>query len=381
MKLKDVQVPHAIYGDYSTIDSKAIEQFKGALDNDFVLQGALMPDAHLGYSLPIGAVVATDGVIVPAWVGYDIGCGMCAVPTTFNVDDIREHAAAIHHAIHQEVPVGNQKRPRSISCPALDILPHTKVINHQAQVRDAWKQIGTLGGGNHFIEIGEDVLGRAWIVIHSGSRGVGHGTAGHYMKAFAGAHGITTGNFEGHLGLPENHPLAKDYIKDLNWCLEYALANRRMMIQGVYEALRSVGLEGQLCYDELINRNHNHAERKEGQWIHRKGATHAEEGMMGVIPGNMQDGSFIVMGLGNPSSLSSSSHGAGRVLSRSQAKKRLDPSDFVQSMAKARIVSDASDKTIDESPKAYKDINEVMAQQEDLVVVMNRVVPIINVKG
>ena len=184
---------------------------------------------------------------------------------------------------------------------------------------------------------------------------------------------------EGHYGFDVNSQNGRDYIQDMNWCLEYALNNRKSMINNVFNSVRQCGIEGGPV-GELINRNHNHAETKDGvHWIHRKGATHAEEGMMGVIPGNMHDGSFIVEGKGNPDSICSSSHGAGRVLSRSKAKSAIDINDFTDIME--GIVANVSASTLDESPFAYKDIFEVMRLQSDLVEVKAYVKPILNVKG
>jgi tRNA-splicing ligase RtcB len=216
-----------------------------------------------------------------------------------------------------------------------------------------------------------------WVVIHSGSRGVGHGLATHYVKA-AHPEGKCK---DGHHGFSVESQEGKDYIQDLNWCLDYALANRKEMmsrtVRAITEAINISGYE--LDFSELINRNHNHAVEKDGLWIHRKGATHAEEGMMGVIPGNMRDGSFIVRGKGNPDSLFSSSHGAGRVMGRKQAKKELDIDQFKDDLKGVTALVD--DTTLDESPLAYKNIYEVMKLQKDLVDIVAHVKPLINIKG
>lgn len=377
MKIEQISKPHEIFCGWELLDPQAVEQFRSAMENPWAVQGALMPDTHKGYALPIGGVVATDGVIVPAWVGYDIGCGMCAVPTTFKKQDVIDHAQEIHNEIHQQVPVGNCKfQFPALLTGDLKALPRSRVVHDQLTVRDGMRQLGTLGGGNHFIEIGYDDFDTVWIIIHSGSRGVGHGVAGKYMQAFAEQHGRS--QVETHNGLPVTSGLGQMYKMDMDWCLAYALENRRQMMCSIQFAMRQV-ISGDILWGKMINRNHNHAEEKDGLVIHRKGATHAEEGMMGVIPGNMRDGSFIVMGKGNPDSLCSSSHGAGRVLSRSQAKKTLDVEKFKAMMS--GIASDASESTIDESPDAYKPVDEVMQMQKDLVTVVHRVRPLLNVKG
>ena len=278
------------------IEQGALDQFASAMEQDFSVQGALMPDAHQGYSLPIGGVIATDGVILPSWVGYDIGCGMCAVPTNFNKHEIVVHAKEIFDEIYKHIPVGfahNQK-------PSYN--PHS--FNHCSEDlkriyadKKGDNQLCSLGGGNHFIEIGADEEGTIWIIIHSGSRGFGWNVARHYMCAAS-----PTGKAsEGHFGLEVGSDIGSAYLTDMNYCLDYALENRKQMIIGVFGAMAQHCTPDQLLIDEeeLINRNHNHATERNGLLIHRKGATHAEAGMMGVIPGNMQHGSFIVEGLGN----------------------------------------------------------------------------------
>lgn len=350
------------------IEQGALDQFDSAMEQDFSVRGALMPDAHQGYSLPIGGVVATDGVILPAWVGYDIGCGMCAVQTNLYRADVAPRSKEIFDMIYKHIPVGfarNQKPSHN---------PHS--FNHCSEalkeayiVREGDKQMCSLGGGNHFIEIGCDEDHQVWIIIHSGSRGFGWLVAKHYMTAAANTGKAT----EGHFGFRTNSDQGQAYITDMNYCLDYALENRKQMIGRVMDCM-DAGMVG-----ETINRNHNHATERDGLWIHRKGATHAESGMMGVIPGNMRDGSFIVCGKGNPDALWSSSHGAGRVLGRKAAKRELDIGDFVGTMK--GITAKVCEDTLDEAPMAYKDIFEVMALQSKLVDVVHHIKPLINIKG
>ena len=335
------------------LEETAMEQFESAMAQPFSVKGALMPDAHTGYSLPIGAVVATDGMIMPAWVGYDIGCGMCALKLDgINDLDIMFHSNEIFDLIYKRIPVGfniNQKG-KDYNLDGLSITG-TEI----AEKKNHHRALGSLGGGNHFIEIGHDGDNAVWVVIHSGSRGVGHGIATYYMKL---AHPEGKAE-EGHHGFHVESQDGKDYIQDMNWCLDFALANRREMMERVINVITEV-LDlscYELDFSEMINRNHNHAAERDGLWIHRKGATHAEEGMMGVIPGNMRDGSFIVKGKGNPESLYSSSHGAGRVLGRKEAKRTLNMEDFKKIM------------------------KGVMKLQKDLVEVISHIKPLINIKG
>lgn len=388
------------------LEEEALNQFKSAMKMPFVVDGALMPDAHTGYSLPIGAVVATKDYIVPAWVGYDIGCGMCALK--LDIEDGNINIPEVFNKILEEIPVGfNQyKEPQKI----FDS-PHTRIVDQGLNKRGVY-QLGTLGGGNHFIEIGIGQDSKLWIIVHSGSRNLGHHIASHYMK-LAYVNNIDIGKykqefaerntgfkehnpkgyekamkkyvdkqvdkiknaklFEGHYAFNVDSQEGKDYILDMNYCLEYALENRKRMIYKISEIM---GNPTQL---EFINRNHNHADLKDGLWYHRKGATHAEKGMHGVVPGNMKDGSFITIGKGNPDFLYSSSHGAGRILSRKKAKESLNVEIFKNDMK--GICGIVNEDTLDESPNAYKNIFDVMKLQEDSVDVVDYVKPIINVKG
>ncbi len=367
--------PINIFTDYA--DGAALDQFYGAMKQEFAIQGALMPDTHKGYSLPIGAAVATQDYVLPSWVGYDIGCGMCAMRLDVDKTDVRTNAKAIFDQIYRDIPVGFRINAQpSENATKLELAGLSDDARKIAEKKNWLCALGSAGGGNHFIEVGSDEKHKIWVVIHSGSRGVGHGIAQHYMR-LASPNGKAS---EGHYGFSTNSAEGQDYINDLNWCLQYALDNRKVMLLRVAKVidrycggLISVDLEG------IINRNHNHAVERDGLWIHRKGATHAEAGMKGVIPGNMRDGSFIVRGKGNPDSLYSSSHGAGRVLGRREAKEKLNTNDFVETMS--GIVARVDAGTLDESPFAYKDIFSVMEQQKDLVEVVAQVTPIINVKG
>lgn len=366
---------YKIYSD--SIEGKALSQFHDAMKQDCVVRGALMPDAHAGYTLPIGAVVATDGVIFPSFVGYDVGCGVCAIRTTFDKELVKAHAKPIFDAIYKAVPVGFSHNKVTSGWCGLKDLPRTGFVDDILKQKGS-SDLHSLGGGNHFIEIGFDESDAVWVVIHSGSRNMGH-TVGKYYMGVASGDGRAR---EGFYGLAVDSAAGRDYIADMAFCLEYALENRLGMIRRTIGAIRAAGVSGDaVAWGTLINRNHNHAEMKDGLWIHRKGATHAEDGMMGVIPGSMRDGSFIVRGKGNPESLCSSSHGAGRVMGRAEAKRSLDMDVFVREMADRGIQARVESATLDESAGAYKDIFEVMAMQADLVDVIHHIKPLINIKG
>lgn len=358
------------------IDGAALHQMYEVMKEPWAIKAAIMPDAHLGYSLPIGGVVATDGVVVPAFVGFDIGCGMGAVKLSIKKEVFNSHTKQkIFDEIYNKIPTGFSRNTKATRWKSYDNLPKTDFMANMFEEKGGTYQLGTLGGGNHFIEIGYDENEDVWIVIHSGSRNVGHTSATHYMKLASGDGKAREGTF----ALDVNSQEGKDYITDLNFCLEFAVMNRSVMLDRVASIVESTAGLPEDFYGEHINKNHNHAEFKDGWWIHRKGATHAEKGMLGVIPGNMRDGSFIVEGLGNPDSLCSSSHGAGRVLSRRQAKDTLSLDDFESHMD--GIVANVDSKRLDESPDAYKSIFEVMDAQKDLVKVLHHIKPLINIKG
>ena len=423
--LAKTNTPYKIYAEL--LDETAQTQFEDVLKEPYVTRGALMPDAHAGYTMPIGAVCATKDVVVPQFVGFDIGCGMCAYKTDYTKAEVQAHATEIYNAIVERIPLGSRKHKNHQSLKTdLDITPFAASILNSTGL----KQLGTLGGGNHFIEVGYGADEKVWIVIHSGSRGFGHKIASHYMiQAYLAKHnqkdaleerlaeftnrnaGFKAHNPEGFekallkfkhkqmlelnkkirpddikeiCALDANSELGQAYITDQNFALNFALENRKLMIARIHEAMNEI-IGGSYAFDtederRFINRNHNHADFDEAskEWIHRKGATHAEKGMRGVIPGNMRDGSFVVIGKGNKDALKSSSHGAGRVMSRKKARSHVKLEDFQASMQ--GITGTVDENTLDESPFAYKDIFEVMRLQEELVEIEEHIKVIINVK-
>ncbi len=358
------------------VESEALEQFYSAMKNSFAVTGALLPDAHTGYTLPIGGVVGTDGYILPSWVGYDIGCGMCAIATGLAAERLIPYTETIYQKIYAQIPTGfnHHSNPGNWDHHHLE---KTEVLQRIFD-KKGLKQLGTLGSGNHFIELGFDEDQQVWIIVHSGSRGLGHDVASYYMRLASGDGKAR----EGHFGFAVNSKNGRAYIKDMNFCLAYALENRKRIIDKVQNILTQT-IPGQplarMDKTLLINRNHKHVDFKHGMWIHRKGATQAENGMPGVIPGNMRDGSFIVEGLGNPDSLWSSSHGAGRVLGRKKAKQLLSLDQFRESMT--GIKAKVTNGTLDESPFAYKDIFQIMDSQDKMVKIHHHIKPLINIKA
>lgn len=371
---------YKIFADMQTLDGAAIAQMESAMKNEWALRGAMMPDAHKGYALPIGAVVETQDIIVPAWVGYDIGCGMSSSITNLTKKDLEGKGDEIRDAVIKAVPVGNNRHKGSVE-PKYDekIFNALTPMGKEVFKERASGQLGTLGGGNHFIEIGytDDEEERVVVTIHSGSRGLGHGIAGAYMKLAADVN--ESKDLETHNGFHFESQQGKDYLQDALLAQDYALTNRSIMTTLTLETLSKV-VGKEVKVEQFINRNHNHVDpHKDNKFIHRKGATHAEKEMFGVIPGNMRDGCFIVKGLGNDESLCSSSHGAGRVLGRWKAKKTLDFKVFQEQME--GISGVVTEKTLDEAPDAYKNIFEVMDMQKDLVEVIHYVKPLVNIKG
>ncbi len=371
---------HAIH-----LDEKTKEQFKEAANQDFVIKSALMPDAHLGYVAPIGSVFLTKDYVVPAWVGYDIGCGMTAVRIKTNIlSDVKKNSKQIYKEVMEWIPMGRGKliHPKRVTektkkefkklLEKFQSGPHDKEV-YKFIKNKSLSHLGTLGSGNHFLEICESG-NETWIVVHSGSRGVGYKVAQKYMKKVA----KKEEGYEATFPIKISSKLGKEYLNVLNFGLEFALLNRKEMIYKTISVLEKV-LEKELKYELWVNKNHNHAVPSGKNYIHRKGATPANKNERGVIPANMRDGSFLVEGLGNPKFLHSSSHGAGRLLSRTMAKKEISMSQFKKSMK--GIVGTINEGTLDEAPAAYKNISKVMDAQKDSVKIIKHLKPIINMKG
>jgi tRNA-splicing ligase RtcB len=373
--------------DYSLdADSETLKQFKECYSQDFVVSAALMPDAHKGYVAPIGAVLATRGYIVPSWVGFDIGCGLIAVRIKGEdiFEKVKNNIDEIYNRIMKEIPmgVGSTNKEGNITEKTREKFkellkkfeqgPHDKnTLNFLKST--ALKHLGTLGGGNHFIELGF-YKKEIWLIIHSGSRGIGHRLAKKYMVSASNS----KTDYEKTFPLDIKSQLGKEYLNILDFGLDYALLNRLEMSYKVIGILEDV-LKEKLKTELWVNKNHNHAILEKGLYIHRKGATPAKKGEKGIIPGNMRDGSFLVVGLGNPKFLYSSSHGAGRILSRKEARDKITMESFKKSMN--GIKGTISVKTLDEAPMAYKDINKIMEAQEKSVKITKHILPIINWKG
>ena len=377
------------------IDLKSIDQLKNVARLPFVFHHvAAMPDVHAGMGATIGSVIATKGAVIPAAVGVDIGCGMLAVRTNLTKHTFNERKLQrLMQEILFRVPVGfaqrSKENTRWKSCEPFEE-PLKEILSHEPtmldpMVKSEWHaQLGTLGGGNHFIELTADEEERLWIMLHSGSRGIGN-----IMASFFIARAKTLAKENGE-ELPDIYLASlkegtKDfdwYMKAAHWAQDYAMANRQIILEDVLEALRvlkpSTELEG-----EIVNCHHNYVAQEEhfGEtiWVTRKGAIRAGLGERGIIPGSMGACSYIVEGLGNEESFCSSSHGAGRKMSRTEAKKRFSVNDLKAQTKGVVCRKDAG--VLDEIPKAYKSIEAVMAQQSDLTKTIHELKQILCIKG
>ena len=370
------------------IEANTIQQALRASRLDIVpLHVSLMPDAHVGIGSTVGTVIPTEGAIIPATVSVDIGCGMIAVLTNLVASDLPDNMGRYMGQAVRDIPAGvgqgHSQASRNADAWFASHQPPTKLSHEQA--RTLLQQFGSLGGGNHFYEICLDENDKVWLVLHSGSRGIGNKLAmAHISKA------KKLGESQ-HLEDPDlayfiqGTPEFDAYMADLLWCQAYAKANRDEMMNN---ALRGFfRFVGKGLEKSRINCHHNYTEQEEhfGRklWITRKGAIRAEVGDYGVIPGSMGNRSYIVKGLGNPASFNSCSHGAGRVMSRGQARREIDIEAWKERMREKGIVwqEESANSLIDEADEAYKNIDEVMEDQSDLCEVVSTLHQIFNMKG
>jgi tRNA-splicing ligase RtcB (3'-phosphate/5'-hydroxy nucleic acid ligase) len=385
--------------DISEIEGPALEQLTNLSTLPFIAPNgvAVMPDVHAGKGSTVGTVIATDKAIIPAAVGVDIGCGMNAVRLSIKANQLPDSLAAIRSRIESLIPVGNNNHLKE------DVLVRNRGILDKGDglaitavedivykikkdyVAHAAKQLGTLGGGNHFVELCIDENQDVWVMLHSGSRGVGNVIGSHYIEAAKDA----MSKYFIHLPdqdlayLPEGTKDFDDYVKAVSWAQDYAMENRKQMMLRVIDALR---IEIPIPFDitqEAINCHHNYVEKENhfgrNLWVTRKGAIRAREGDLGIIPGSMGAKSFIVRGKGNPESYCSCSHGAGRKMSRAKAKQTFTVADLIAQTAGVECLK--TDAVLDEIPGAYKDIEKVMNDQTELVEVLHTLKQVMCIKG
>jgi tRNA-splicing ligase RtcB len=384
-----------------TVEREALDQIRNIAGLP-ILAGhlAIMPDVHAGIGATVGSVIPTRGAVIPAAVGVDIGCGMCAVMTNLTAEDLPDSLFAMRNDIERSVPVGFSEHKRSsikVKGHYADVLrkAETKMLQRWEKLAlkeklgraDPYKianQIGTLGGGNHFIEICLDSEDRVWVMLHSGSRGIGNqiGTVAINMAkevAVRENRKLVDSNLA---WLDEGSAEFNAYIEAMHWAQDYAMLNRETMMQIVLEGLRKRFPEMKIL-GEVVNCHHNFTSLEnhfdEDVWVTRKGAVSARDGQMGIIPGSMGAKSFIVQGKGNHDSYCSCSHGAGRTMSRTKARQFFSTEDLIAQTQGVECRKDLD--VIDEIPGAYKDIDSVMAAQTDLVEVVHTLKQVLCVKG
>ncbi len=383
------------------VEAKAREQLTRAAQMPFVFKHvAVMPDVHVGIGATVGSVIPTKGAVIPAAVGVDIGCGMMAARTSLLAIDLPDNLEGVRAAIERAVPhgrkVGRGKRDTGAWGD-----PPAEIVEAWAMLVERFEQIvakyprlaqsnnlthlGTLGTGNHFIEVCLDTEQRVWIMLHSGSRGVGNAIGTFFIelakkdmrKWFINLPDEDLAYF------PEGTDHFSDYVEAVEWAQDYAVLNRRMMMANVIRALHGVIAKPFDAELEAVNCHHNYVQREshfgENVLVTRKGAVRAAKGVLGIIPGSMGAKSFIVRGLGNPESFESCSHGAGRVMSRTQAKREVTVAEHI--VATEGVACRKDEDVIDESPRAYKPIEAVMAAQSDLVEIVHTLKQVVCVKG
>lgn len=390
--------PIKIWSEIEDVEAVAIQQLKNVSNMPFIFKHvAAMPDVHFGMGATVGSVIATKGAVMPAAVGVDIGCGMMAVKIDVNLDQTKNLAAQIRHSIERSVPVGfgdNKRVTDDVAhwagWGAWGTLHASKVNNFKSEADlkgKALKQLGSLGGGNHFIEVCEDTEGGCWVMLHSGSRGIGNQLARIHVdsakeemkKLFISLPDPDLAYFV------ENTIEYQQYMTDLNWCQNYALKNREVMMDRVLKDIsHALGFSGEPLKKLMeVNCHHNYATMEnhygENVLVTRKGAVRARNADLGIIPGSMGARSFIVEGLGNAESFFSCSHGAGRRMSRTRARKEFTKEDLIAQTIGVECRKDAG--VIDEIPGAYKDIEQVMNNQKDLVKIVAQLKQFLCVKG
>ncbi len=363
---------------------------------------AVMPDVHLGKGATIGSVIPTRGAVIPAAVGVDLGCGMMATRTSLTAEDLPDNLAALRAEIEQAIPHGRSKRIRrgrydkgSWGEPPEDVLtawePLQTGFDYLTEKFPVFKNtnnlkhMGTLGTGNHFIEICLDEQDAVWVMLHSGSRGIGNAIGQFFIeKAKQDMERWFIHLPDKDLAyIPEGSRWFDDYVNAVDWAQNFARCNREVMMARVLKAMHKVLEKPFSANLEAVNCHHNYINKEvhfdEEVWVTRKGAVSAQKGEMGIIPGSMGAKSFIVRGLGNEESFCSCSHGAGRVMSRTQAKKTVSLEQHLEATRDVECRKDNS--VIDETPAAYKPIEQVMAAQKDLVEIVHTLKQVVCVKG
>lgn len=369
-------------------EEEAKRQLLGLASMPFVFKHvAVMPDVHAGKGSTVGSVVATDGAVIPAAVGVDIGCGMIACRTGLSAGDLPDSLRELRLSIEEAIPHGGPGAVGAFkdSAPVEDLAPGYKEISskHPVSSRFVWDHFGTLGTGNHFVEVCLDESSAVWVVLHSGSRGVGNRIGTYFIdKAREEMRRWFVNLPDKDLAyLPDGSDLFYDYVSAVSWAQKYAFMSREKMMDAALGCL--AGHTKKFEVQEKINCHHNYLAHEHhfgrNVWVTRKGAVRARNGDFGIIPGSMGARSYIVRGKGNADSFTSCSHGAGRCMSRNDARKKISLEQF--SAAMDGVEARRDEGVIDEAPQAYKDIDLVMKAQEDLVEIVHTLKQVLCVKG
>ncbi|MFE2628765.1 RtcB family protein [Streptomyces sp. NPDC001651] len=394
VEMPGAKVPIRMWTDPATVEESALQQLRNVATLPWIKGLAVMPDVHYGKGATVGSVIAMRGAVCPAAVGVDIGCGMSAVKTSLTVNDLPGDLSRLRSKIEQAIPVGRGMHDDAVDPGRMhgfatagwdDFWGRFEGIADAVKFRQerATKQMGTLGSGNHFVEICTDTTGSVWLMLHSGSRNIG--------KELAEFHIGVAQKLPHNQGLVDRDlavfvadtPQMAAYRNDLFWAQEYAKYNRTIMMALLKDVVRKEFKKAKPVFEPEISAHHNYVaeERYDGVdlLVTRKGAIRAGSGDYGIIPGSMGTGSYIVKGLGNPLSFNSASHGAGRRMSRNAAKKRFSTKDLEEQTRGVECRKDSG--VVDEIPGAYKPIEQVIDQQRDLVEVVAKLKQVVCVKG
>lgn len=389
-----VKVPIRMWADPATVESAAMQQLRNISTLPWITGLAVMPDVHLGKGATVGSVIAMRGAVCPAAVGVDIGCGVNAVRTSLRAEDLPDDLGKLRAAIEAAIPVGYAAHKQPVDPGRLHGFPTAGWDGFwqrfdglapavKARRERALQQMGTLGGGNHHLELSVSKEGEVWLNLHSGSRNIGKELAEYHIgvaRSLAHNQGLVDRDLAVFLAAT---PEMAAYRNDLYWAQEYAAKNRALMLALYEDVLRRFFRRKGVMFGERISCHHNYVAEETYDGVDvlvtRKGAIRAGEGDLGVIPGSMAAGTYIVRGLGNEAAFNSASHGAGRRMSRNQAKRRFTVADLEEQTRGVECRKDQG--IVDEIPGAYKDLDRVMRQQSDLVEVVAHLRPLVCVKG
>jgi tRNA-splicing ligase RtcB len=383
-----------MWADPATVEDVAMQQLRNVSTLPWIKGLAVMPDVHFGKGATVGSVIAMHGAVCPAAVGVDIGCGMSAVKTSLTANDLPGDLSRLRSKIEQAIPVGRGMHDAPVDPGRLhgfgtagwaDFWGRFEGVADAVKFREdrAVKQMGTLGGGNHFIELTVDTEGAVWLMLHSGSRNIGKELADHHIgvaQKLAHNQGLVDRDLAVFI---DQTPQMAAYRNDLFWAQEYAKYNRAIMMRLFQDVVRKEFKKAKPTFEPVISCHHNYVseERYDGMdlLVTRKGAIRAGSGEYGIIPGSMGTGSYIVKGLGNAAAFNSASHGAGRRMSRNAAKKQFTTRDLEEQTRGVECRKDSG--VVDEIPGAYKPIEQVIDQQRDLVEVVAKLKQVVCVKG